>query len=311
MLSGAAKSWGVVACLATFLSGCGSIASTPTNLPGISGGPSWMARAAKAGDLLYLSDVKTNAVDVYSFPRGRLVGTLTAFGEPRSECSDGAGDVWIADIGGYDVIEYPHGGSAPIVALSTPGAPLGCSVSPVTGDLAVTSNANGAILSVFHYGKDRRWRDPQVYGDSGFRASDFCGYDARGNLFLDGRDKAGSFRLAELARGARKLTNIAVSQKFNRPGQVQWDGTYLAVGDAGGAPSKIYQFSVSGQKATEAGFTTLGRATSVRQFWIEGSHVIGPDFSKDVGFWQYPAGGSATKILRRVHGFGATVSLLR
>lgn len=299
-----------VVCSAAWLSGCASLGSAPTDVPHVSSSASWMARDAKGGDLLYLSDVQTNVVYVYSFPLGRLVGTLTGFGEPGSECSDSAGDVWIADVGGYDIIEYHHGASRPTVALSTPGAPLGCSVSPITGDVAVTSNANGAILSVFHYAGGR-WRDPKVYGNSAIRASAFCGYDAQGNLFLDGRDKAGGFRLAELARGARTLTNIVVGQNFNRPGQVQWDGTYLAVGDSGAAPSKIYQFSFNGNKAIEAGFTTLDHTSSVRQFWIDGPTVIGPDFGKEVGFWQYPRGGSPAKILRRVHGFGATVSILR
>jgi hypothetical protein len=269
-----------------------------------------MAPEAKSEDLLYLSDVHTNDVYVYAYPGGKLIGTLTSFGQPRSECSDSSGDVWIADVGGYDVVEYPHGGTSPIVALSTAGAPEGCSVSPTSGDLAVVDRGNGVILSIYHAGVHGQWRDPKVYADSNMRTADFCGYDSQGNLFIDGVDKtSGHFHLAELPHGGDALTNITVSQKIDGPGQVQWDGTNLAIGDTASAPSKIYRFSVSGKSARKVGSTALGGSTSVRQFWIQGRQVIGPDFGRDVGFWKYPMGGSLTKKIARVHGYGATISL--
>jgi hypothetical protein len=288
------------------VAGCGG--SFNGAFPGSSSSAAAVSTHAK--DLLYLSDVHTNVVYVYSFPQGRLVGTLGDFGAPRSECSDNAGNVWIADVSGYDVIEYAHGGTAAIAALSTPSAPQGCSVDPVTGALAVTSNARGGVvLLVFRHAPNGRWRDPIVYADSSMHRSMFCGYDSAGNLFVDGVDKAQRFRLDELVSGAAALKNVAVSQKIAVPGQVQWDGKYVTIGDAGVSPSKIYQFTITSSSATEWGSTTLGGTTSVRQFWIQGNAVIGPDYDKDVGFWPYPAGGSASKILSRVHGYGATISV--
>lgn len=306
-------------CLAILLlADCGApLASenAPSLLPGSArnaplSGRSWIAPEAKGQDLIYLSDVQTNEVYVYSL-LGRLLGTLSSFGQPRSECSDAAGNVWIADVGGYDVEEYPHGSSTPLVALSTAGPPQGCSVSPVTGDLAVTTNANGAILSIFHHSVHGKWRDPKTYGDSAIHSALFCGYDAQGNLFVDGLDKTKAFRLAELARGATMLTNISVSQPIKTPGQVQWDGTYVAIGDSGVTPSQIYQFSISGSTANEVASTTLNGSSSIRQSWIRGLRVIGPDFNKDVGVWNYPAGGSPIRLLGHVQGYGATVSLAK
>jgi hypothetical protein len=90
---------------------------------------------------------------------------------------------------------------------------------------------------------------------------------------------------------------------------VQWDGAYLAIGDTGVTPSVIDRFSIKKGKATKIGSTRLDGTTSVRQFWIDGSRVIGPDFDAPVGFWKYPAGGSATKSITTVHGYGAAVSL--
>jgi hypothetical protein len=266
------------------------------------------ARANNAKDLLYLSDVSTNDVDVYSFPQGRPVATLTGFGKPRSECSDSAGNVWIADISGYDVLEYAHGGTTPVESVSTPGAPQGCSADPVTGALAVTSNAKSVVLSVFHH-TGGRWRDPYEFDDSAMHDVAFCGYDAKGNLFVDGLDKSKRFRLDELVRGTKSLTNVTVSQTIESPGQVQWDGKHITIGDAGISPAKIYRFTIRGTTATKAGATTLDGTHSVRQSWIAGSTVVGPDFGKNVGFWNYPAGGSATKLLNRVHGYGAALSV--
>jgi len=270
----------------------------------------WMAPQAKSGDLLYLSNVSTADVDVFTYPRLRLVGKLSGFGAPRSECVDRTGDVWIADVQGYDVIEYPHGGTKPITALSTPGAPQGCSVNPKSGDLAVTGGVGGVILAVYHRTKHHIWLDPKEYTDSSIRRVAFCGYDAQGNLFIDGLDKkGGTFRLAELPNHATALVDLSVKQRIAAPGQVQWDGSALAIGDTGVTPSVIYQFSVTGSTATRIGSTSLDQTKSVRQFWIDGSRVIGPDFDADVGVWNYPAGGSPVSRIGAVRGYGSAVSL--
>jgi hypothetical protein len=268
----------------------------------------WMAPQAKNTDLLYVSDVSTNAVDVFSYPQGHAVGKLTGFGEPRSECADGSGDVWIADVQGYDVIEYAHGATKPTADLSTPRVPRGCSVDPRTGDLAVTGGVGSVILAVYHQTVLHKWLDPKEYSDSKIRKVAFCGYDAHGNLFVDGADKSGAFHLAELPHRATAMVDLSVNQNIKGPGQVQVDGTDLAIGDTGVTPSVIYQFAVSGTAATRIGSTSLGNTKSVRQFWIDGTSVIGPDFDAYVGIWKYPSGGSPVKQFKSVPGYGATIS---
>ena len=267
---------------------------------------SWMAAEAKDRDLVYLSDARTNEVDIYSYPDARLVGKLKSFGRPRGECADAQGNVWIADLDADQVVEFAHGGTEPISALSTPGEPGGCSVDPHTGNLAVTS---GSLVSVYHQSVRGIWRDPHQYRSRSMRAAAFCGYDGAGNLFLDGVRKSGSFELAELPRGKRAFIEIALHRNIAAPGQVQWDGANVAVGDTGAKPSAIYQFSVDGRKATEVGSTTLDGTKSVRQFWIEGNTVVAPDFERDVGFWRYPQGGKPTDTISAVSGYGAAVSV--
>jgi hypothetical protein len=59
-------------------------------------GASWMLPEARSiKRLLYISDDKTNHVLVYDFARGAKVGELTGFSEPRGQCVDAQGDVWI------------------------------------------------------------------------------------------------------------------------------------------------------------------------------------------------------------------------
>ena len=94
---------------------------------------------------------------------------------------------------------------------------------------------------------------------------------------------------------------------------MQWDGKYVAVGDADTA--MIYRVSAAGKIK---GSLALTGADYVNQFWIEssasktrghGATAIAP--SQDggvVGYYQYPAGGAAMTTISVSEPFGATVS---
>src|SRR5580692_2300582 len=71
---------------------------------------SWMSPAA-AGPLLYVSDIGAEDVDVFSYPGGKQVGTLTGFSEPAGLCTDRKGDVFVVDSGNDRILEYAHGGT--------------------------------------------------------------------------------------------------------------------------------------------------------------------------------------------------------
>lgn len=269
---------------------------------------SWMAPQAKSGALLYVSDARSNDVLVYSYPQGEQVGTLSGFGNPRSECVDSAGNVWIADTGGDDVVEFAHGGSQPLVSLDIAGSPAGCSVNPVNGSLAVSGGVSGLSVSVFRH-TVHGWGSPTRYDDSAMSAPGFCSYDAAGNLFVDGLDAQGAFALAELRPLKKRLEALKMKEQFKAPGQVDWDGSALAIEDAGVSPSVIHRFSISSGHVTETGSTTLDGSKSVREFWIGGGTLVGPDQLRDrVGFWKYPDGGSPVTTITNVHAYGAVVS---
>ena len=92
-----------VSIAAVLLTGCGGsqLPSGATSSPlqriaspdRLSRAGSWMKSEAKRGDLLYISDQGTRHIDVFSYPRGKLVGKLYGFVAPAGECVDGAGYV--------------------------------------------------------------------------------------------------------------------------------------------------------------------------------------------------------------------------
>jgi hypothetical protein len=269
------------------------------------------AQGDEAGALLYVSDTITSDVYVFSYPKGKLVQTLTGFTDPAGECVDASGNVFVTNTGGNNILEYAHGGATPIATLKDPGYfPVGCSIDPTTGNLGVTnvstySSAPGDVV-VYKHAKGRATGH---YSDANITQMTLCGYDSSGNLFLDGINPSGDFRFAELPAGAKNLKDIALNQPIAFGGGVQWDGKYVAVGDQ--SNNTIYQFTVAGSSGTKAGSTLLRGATQIFQFWIQGSKVSGADaYGGDVGIWKYPAGGRAIKKIGGLYApLGVTVSV--
>ena len=101
--------------------------------------PSWMEPGLASKELLYVSDNGGN-VYVFSYPAGKLVGTLTDARSPSGLCSDKAGHVFVPDVNNEDVLEYAHGGKKPIATINDFGFyPESCAIDPTTQNLAVTN----------------------------------------------------------------------------------------------------------------------------------------------------------------------------
>ena len=274
-----------------------------------------MAPGLAKRDLLYLSDDGDGDVYVYSFPDAKLQGTLTGLSVPAGECVDKAGDVWIVDEGTNDIVEYAHGGTAPIATLTDPNnAPEGCSVDPTTENLAVanaqTLSAGAGSVGVYAHAQGT----PTLYTDSQMKFVLFVTYDDRGNLYADGVDSSLAYRLAELRKNAGTLVPIAFNQSIVQPTNIQWDRKYLAVGDGGGivgtSPPVIYHVKVTHGAGTVVGETPLTGTTGVFQFFIQGDTFIGPNLgNENVLFWKYPAGGMPTQAIGGFNDpFGSAVS---
>jgi DNA-binding beta-propeller fold protein YncE len=316
--------------LAAMLTSCGGSGPSGSNVQTLASLPastesshpdrshSRMASDAKSMNLFYISDAESGDLYVYSYPGAKLKGTITGLNGPEGECSDKAGDVFVANTGATEVLEYAHGGMSPIATLNDSGYyPLGCSVDPTTGNLAVTNAcaelygqcvADGNVL-VYADAKGK----PKAYSDSSIAEYSFCGYDDQGNLYVDGLNNS-NFAFAELRRSHSSFTDITLNQTIYQPGGVQWDGKYVAIGNEDLYNNIVLEFAIKGTQGTlaRAGGTPLDGGKLVVQFWIQGNVIIGPNHggSGSVMFWRFPAGGSPTKTLDAFSTpIGSTVSL--
>jgi NHL repeat len=310
--------------LAATSAGCGGapgIVDTSAFVPPngavrVSDSRSWMLPEAKNSKLLYVSDPGTDDVNVYAYPSGKPVGILSGFNEPWGLCSDLDGNVFIADVWHYRVVEYAHGGVKPIKTINgEQGHPTSCSVDPRNNDLAIVyyflnEPSRESEVAVYAHAK----RVPKVYDGSKI-ANDLnsCTYDNRGNLFVDGLYGYAStvVGLAELPKGGKQLVDISLPNHIGHLSSVQWIGNHLAMGDqslSGSYPAMIYQYDVDGTKATQVGTTELFGTTGLQQFWAQGGKVGAP--SGSVRLYHYPAGGTPLKTLGGLtNPFGITLSI--
>ena len=306
-------------CLFTLLAGCGVAMSPVATTAGAHQyRHSWM-QDVKGENLLYVSN--SGELYVYTFPHLKFLGVLSGASGPRGICSGHGGDIFVPFVyipGGVYV--YAHGSGSPFADLGLLyDWPNGCSVDPLSGSLAVVSGPHhdASAVAVYRYGRKHGWRFATGYGVSSLATTDFCGYDDKGNLFVDGLDARGNFGLAELPKGGIVFRAISISKTIVAPGQVQWDGKHLAIGDDGVSPAVVYQFDVSGSSATAVGSTTLHGSENVQQFWIQGRTLVAPDPARSCGstttgciaLYRYPAGGAAVAELQISNPFGAAVSL--
>ena len=297
---------------AAVLAGCSSAAQAPLNPSGppgsnqqlVSARPfdmraltrdrsgSWMSPNAK-GALIYISDRGTNEVYTYSYKSRALVGTLTGFNTPAGLCTDSAGDVFVTEYTGADILEYAHGGTTRIATLSDTGEkPMGCSIDAATGNLAVTNfqNASRASGDVAIYqdasGTPTLYSDPNIYNYL------YCVYDTKSNLYVDGKTYNGLDAFTELANNSATFTDITLNPTISYAEDIQWKSGKLVVGNTY-ENNQIYWFKIKKGVGNAVGYpAALTHGYGVQQFAIYGKVLIGalPSYP-NVSFWNYPAGG--------------------
>ena len=196
----------LAACLSLFGSGCDSTlpAHVSVGQPGRRGtavfswalpGASWVLPEARSKNLLYVSG-NSGYVYIFSFPTGKLVGTLTGFQEVTGVCTDAAGNVWVANSADFDLVEYAHGGTVPIATLTDyQSYPFSCSVNRRNGDLAVSnifSIGQGQTGGIAVYRAAAG--TPKVFSDSKFAEYYFVGYGPKGESTSTGWGRAPTSR---------------------------------------------------------------------------------------------------------------------
>jgi hypothetical protein len=251
-------------------------------------------RHAKSKYFEYIINDYTTFAGIFDYPKSdKQIGTIENVG--GQGCTNvlygyGKKTFWI--VAGADQITDYQVPQKPLKTLSvTVGNPSSCAMD-TSGDLAVgilDGSGSGDVVIFPHASGSGT-----VYGTP-LLDEYFDGYDNQGNLFADGFNDSG-FELVELPKGSTKFQTITTSNTVEFPGSVQWDGTYLTVTDQ--ETNSMYQYTVSGTKATLKGTVSLSGSSDCAQTWI----ATGVVFCADAGtegaeVFNYPAGGSPIAIL--------------
>jgi DNA-binding beta-propeller fold protein YncE len=261
---------------------------------------SGMGPQTASEDLLYVAN--RGSITIYSYPQGNLVATLALSYEPNGLCSDSSGNVFITSADMQEIFEYAHGGKHAIRTLKDPGyMPRGCASDPVTGNLAV---ANYETSSAKHPGNievyPKATGNPNSFVGANLHYYLYCSYDTDGNLYVDGESSSTRVVVAELPKDGNTLSRVDLSQSIGRSDGIQWDGTYVAVGDE--STHAIYEFAIKRSSGMLKRATFLGGTQRVGQFDIDGLTVIVPNSNStsdasDVLFFPYPRGGEPIQTI--------------
>lgn len=262
---------------------------------------SWMLPDSGSGALIYAVG-GCGGTCVVSYPAGNLVGSLTTSGS--AICSDSNGNVFIPENG--TVTEYAHGATSPSATLILPGSSAdGCSVDPRSNNLAVVFGSSEGNVAIFA----NEQGTPAVYS-SGIDSL-YCGYDGKGNLFVDGYKQPYN-GLAELPKGSTTFTVLSITDLPGTPGQMQWDGKYVTYQNRSPQNATISRLAVSGSVASIVGTTTFsGVRHRSSQSWLYGSNVLIPYYARGkraniIGIWSYPKGGKVKQAIRRFGSYRKT-----
>jgi hypothetical protein len=267
------------------------------------------ARGARS-NLLYVSDTISSAIFVFTYPELKLTGYLPTGAEPAALCADKSQNVWVTLSSGV-LLEYAHGATTPFASLGSPKIePLNCAVDPRSGDLAVSGygDRGGPQLEVYRNARGR----PTLLSPTDGAAA--CTYDHGGNLYVDGYTEQANLTIAMLPHRSSKFQYFQTSTPMRFPGNVQWDGKYLAVGDQ--ATNTIYRFDVATSGMTEVGSLTLDQSNGIGQFYIYRKRIIAPpslletENGGTLSIYSYPSGGTRVRTMRNMGlPVGAVISL--
>ena len=278
--------------------GPGAMAQSGASVERPARGKSWVLRGSSGGDLVYISS-SANAVYVYSYPDGTLVGTLTGFNNPAGLCSDAKGNVWITNSYGGNIVEYAHGGTSPIATLQDSGqTPEDCAVDPTTGNLAVADLYSNAAIYTNAQGS------PAYYSTVGLlQDALYATYDNVGDLFLASKWHTP----VELRHGSSSFQKFGLKPHIHsRHAGLQFDGTYVTLIGT----SIVYRYSYRHVPGGKQAGTIKLNAPCCADYWIQGSELAGVDGGNNAYFFSYPAGGDpVTAITGLQRTQGVTISV--
>ncbi|MFY9738130.1 MAG: hypothetical protein WAK11_03665 [Candidatus Cybelea sp.] len=269
---------------------------------------SWVSPdVKKAPRLLFVSDIDTNDVYIFTMPAMKLHGKLTGFDGPQGICTDRSGNIWVVNTQGAEIQHYSRNGTLLKTIDDSGYYPVGCAVNMRNGDLAVANirTTSGESGHVTIYSSDS---DPQTLANPDQTEYYFPTYDTKGDLYVGGRGgDSNDVMISECRSGSRSCSTLTISgTTLNVPGGLNWNKAAgkLIVDDPkcnNVWGSCLYSMSVSGSTAKVTGTASLhdtnGGGCDVEQgaFTSNDRYFVGGCIAQDsnpavVARWKFSGG---------------------
>ncbi len=253
---------------------------------------------------------------------------------PLGSCSDARGNVYVVGDAGTGntgaIVEFPFGTLTVKRTLSdATGPPSGCSIDPITGDLAVT-NQSSYYSSSYHLAQVLIYKSgsdtPKEINACAYNGT--AGYDPKGNLWLECENDKDAISVEELPKGGTSFQPGGFRRRVMQyVGAIEWDGKYLDVSfgstnDTNLWTMGIYQTEISGSTLTTVKSITFQRgskkgggrgcnsgvvfsqwsmiAKKVDDLPSGGGESCSPqtNFCKSLDLWKYPVGNAPYRFLK-------------
>jgi hypothetical protein len=279
----------------------------PTSGAGIAVHPfiDFAAMAKNKGPTIAISIQGASVVDLFT-AAGTQVGQLTGFSTPLGIASDIKGDLYVVDALNSRVQIYAAGFASPPTTLSDTGQyPLDVDSFANGAYVAVTNQSttgNGpGSVSIFKGSTLLRTITSSDIGDA-----QFCAFDGKGNLYVDGFDPNFNVFLGEIAHatsGGSTFEPLTTANTISGPGgiQVTTAGGQIAIEDIYNQAIYTYNPPSGGSLGTPTQITPLGASTYPNAFAftknMTGLYTTDYRPNGDAFEYAYPAGGTPVSTL--------------
>jgi DNA-binding beta-propeller fold protein YncE len=195
------------------------------------------------GSLLYAAQYYTDAIQVYvqsgsgQKPCATIVAKLV---NPQGLTSDGSGDLWVANTGANNVLEFKRGALRPARTLSDAGE--------FPADVCIDSNGNIFATNLLTTGGGPGSVSEWIKGVGPPKTLEipnntrvlYCALDNRHDLFVNYINSAGTGSMDEFVAGKNKPVVTKVATQF--PGGLDFDAAQDLVGnDQLGPTTCVYE----------------------------------------------------------------------
>ncbi len=319
------SAFAAIAILAGCSSGSWQTAAIPaTTVPKSAVKPSFIDPDADGKPLIFVSVTESSNyfVNIYQQRRkNNLVGQITDLAYAQGLATDINRNLYIADTYGPNVLVYPppYDKVALTITAATNQEPVGVAVSS-QGLVAVTNfstTPSSTLGTVTFYAKGMTKACATV-SNSGLPRPVFDGFDAKGNLYVDGGPGFGSgTQIGEVTGGcnAKKIRLLSTNNTITAPGSIKVDKQgRIAILQQSIAPVVIYTYNPPKKGSLGAPVSTtpltgldygLGFA-----FRASGADLYAADSSGHaIDEYAYPAGGAAIKTFAVTGGFPEDVAV--